>query len=132
MTFTPAALASSAAAAAPAPSCGQMTMTLAPDEIRDSTLAFSLAVSPWEKRIWVGMPAVLKAASNLVWSWIQRGSSLVGRTTPIWTWANAMDPTTTMDRTAIRRMEKRFIRDLLRMNRAARRRARYAFVSKGY
>ncbi len=79
----------------------------------------------------VGMPAVLKAASNLVWSWIQRGSSLVGKATPIWTWAKAMDPRTVMNSRAVRTMEARFIRYLLWMLRAARGRARYLLVSRG-
>ena len=40
-----------AAAAAAVPSCGQMMSTLMPLVIRDSTLAFSLAESPWLNRI---------------------------------------------------------------------------------
>ena len=83
--MTPALWASSAAAAAAEPSWGQMMRTLAPLVIRASTLALSLAESPWLNRIAVVKPAVLKASWNRVWSWIQRGSSLVGSTMPTWT-----------------------------------------------
>src|SRR5512136_59273 len=82
MIFTPAACASSAAAAAAVASCGQIMITLTPWEISASTLAFSLAESPWLKRIWTSYPAALKASLKRVSSWIHLGSSLVGRTTP--------------------------------------------------
>src|SRR4030042_6299602 len=59
-----------------------MMMTLTPWEIRDSTLAFSVAESPWLKRIWTSYPAAVKASLKRASSWSHLGSSLVGRTTP--------------------------------------------------
>src|SRR5512136_811743 len=76
MIFTPAAFASSAAAAAAVASCGQMMITLTPWLISASTLAFSLALSPWLNR--GSQPAFW----NTAWSCSQRGSSFVGNTTP--------------------------------------------------
>ena len=74
--MTPAALAAVAAAAAAVASCGQMIRTLMPWLIKASTLAFSLALSPWLNR------GVQPALTKTAWSCSQRGSSLVGSTTP--------------------------------------------------
>ena len=92
MTLTPALRASSAAAAAADPSTGQMMMTLTPFEIRDSTFAFSLAESFSLNRIVTLYPAFVNASWNRVWSWVQRSSSFVGRTTPTASFAPLPSP----------------------------------------
>src|SRR5512139_1382628 len=76
MILTPAAFASSAAAAAAVASCGVMMITLTPWLISASTFALSLALSPWLKS------GSHPAFWNTSWSCSQRGSSFVGRITP--------------------------------------------------